>query len=236
LHGLNHCTFAACNLDYKKEQGRETLSGKDEVALCQIDRQTPRERRHEAILDAAEALFIEQGYDRTSLAEIVRHSGGSLATLYELFGNKQGLLHAIAVRWCAGTMAERAGRSADTRHSPAETLMDYVRSEHDTWRSPRAIALMRMLVSECLRDRDFAIQTYRDLHLPFIAELTELFARWAKAGEAAIDEPEATAHLFLSIVSGDTMLSRLFGVEDGIPDEDQVRWRLQPFFSHFRIR
>ncbi|WP_428680613.1 TetR/AcrR family transcriptional regulator [Sphingopyxis sp.] len=208
----------------------------DEVALCQIDRQTPRERRHEAILDAAETLFIEQGYDRTSLAEIVRRSGGSLATLYELFGNKQGLLHAIAVRWCGDTMAERAGRSADSRQSHVETLMDYVRSECDTWRSPRAIALMRMLVSECLRDRDFALQTYRDLHLPFIAEVTELFAGWAEAGEVAIDDPEATAHLFLSIVSGDTMLSRLFGVEDGIPDEDQIRWRLQSFFIHFGIR
>lgn len=35
---------------------------------------------------------MEQGYDGTSLAEIVRRSGGSLATLYDLFGNKQGLL------------------------------------------------------------------------------------------------------------------------------------------------
>lgn len=211
----------------------------NEVVLCQTDRPgeppSPRERRHEAILDAAEALFMEQGYDRTSLAEIVRRSGGSLATLYELFGNKQGLLHAIAVRWCGETMAGRADRGAGSAQSNVETLMDYVRSECDTWRSPRAIALMRMLVSECLRDRDFALQTYRDLHLPFIAELTDLFAGWAAAGEAAIDDPEAAAHLFLSIVSGDTMLSRLFGVEDGIPDEAQIRWRLEPFFTHFRI-
>ena len=31
------------------------------------------------------------------------------------------------------------------------------------------------------------------------------------------------------------MLNRLFGVEDGMLDEAQIRWRLQPFFSHFRI-
>lgn len=40
------------------------------------DRPSSRARRHEAILDAAEALFIEQGYDGTSLAEVVRRSGG----------------------------------------------------------------------------------------------------------------------------------------------------------------
>lgn len=69
-----------------------------EPELCQTDGPSPRERRQSAILDAAESLFLEQGYDRTSLAEIVKRSGGSLATLYELFGNKQGLLHAIATR------------------------------------------------------------------------------------------------------------------------------------------
>src|SRR3546814_3090605 len=71
-----------------------------ESTLCQMDRSSPRERRQSAILDAAESLFLEQGYERTSLAEIVKRSGGSLATLYELFVNKQGLLRAIATRWC----------------------------------------------------------------------------------------------------------------------------------------
>lgn len=92
-----------------------------------------------------------------------------------------------------------------------------------------------MLVSEGLRDRDFALQTYRDLHLPFIAEVSALFAEWAATGKAAIDDPEAAAHLFQSTISGDMMLSRLFGVEDAMLDEAQIRWRLQPFFSHFRI-
>jgi len=208
---------------------------KCESTICQADRPTPRERRHGAILDAAEALFIEQGYDRTSLAEIVRRSGGSLATLYELFGNKQGLLHAIATRWRDETVLSRMERGDIAAQSNVETLMNYVESEREFRRSPRAIALMKMLVSECLRDRDFALQIYRDLHMPAVRELSDLFADWAAAGEAEIDDPEAAAQLFVSTVSGDSMLSTLAGVEDGMLDEDQVRWRLRPFFAHFRI-
>lgn len=200
-----------------------------------MDRSTSRERRHGAILDAAEALFIEQGYDRTSLAEIVRRSGGSLATLYELFGNKQGLLHAIAIRWRDETMLERMERAQEEAQSNIDVLMDYVSRECEFRRSPRAIALIRMLVSECLRDRDFALQTYRDLHIPAIDELSALFADWTAAGEAEIDDPEAAAHLFMSILTGDSLLSTLSGVEDGILDEAQVRWRLQPFITHFKI-
>ena len=208
---------------------------KCETAICRTDRLSPRALRHAAILDAAETLFIEQGYDRTSLAEIVRRSGGSLATLYELFGNKQGLLHAIATRGRDQAVLGRMERGDIAAQSNVDTLMNYVESEREFRRSPRAIALMKMLVSECLRDRDFALQIYRDLHMPAVHELSELFADWASAGEADIDDPEAAAHLFVSIVAGDSMPSTLAGVEDGLLDDEQVRWRLRPFFSHFRI-
>ena len=102
---------------------------KCETAICRMDRLSPRALRHEAILDAAETLFIEQGYDRTSLAEIVRRSGGSLATLYELFGNKQGLLHAIAIRWRDEMTAERTDPATAPEKSSLDTLMIYVRNE-----------------------------------------------------------------------------------------------------------
>lgn len=195
-----------------------------------------RERRQGAILDAAEALFLEQGYERTSLAEIVKRSGGSLATLYELFGNKQGLLHAIATRWCDEAMLRSLDDDATKGLSNVETLKSYAYRQGELMESPRAVALMRMLISESLRDREFALQIYRDLHLPALAELTELFAAWAATGEAEIDDPEAAARLFFDIVVGDSMLNTLMGIEDEWLDHDQIDWRLQPFLSHFKIR
>ena len=136
-------------------------------------------RRRSAIVDAAETLFIEQGYDRTGLADIVRRSGGSLATLYDMFGNKQGLLHAIAIRWRDETAAARARREFPGSDSPNEILLGYVRSECAIWRAPRTAALIRMLVSESLRDRAFAAGVYRDIHLPFVADLRSLFSTWS---------------------------------------------------------
>src|SRR3546814_2220272 len=59
---------------------------------------TRREDRRQAILDAAESLFLEQGYERVSVNAIVQRSGGSLATVYDLFGNKHGLLYAVVDR------------------------------------------------------------------------------------------------------------------------------------------
>ena len=202
---------------------------------CPMEPLTLRERRRDAILDAAEALFLEQGYERTSLAEIVKQSGGSLATLYDLFGNKQGLLHAIASRWGDEARCQPAECMAITDMSNVELLRGYAHRQCDRMRSPRAVALMRMLISESLRDRDFALQIYRDLHIPAIEELSTLFAEWAATGQADIDDPEAAAKLLLSIVIGDSMLHTLAGLEDEWLDKDQLDWRLQPFLSHFKI-
>ena len=202
---------------------------------CPAEPPSLRERRRGAILDAAEALFLEQGYDRTSLAEIVKKSGGSLATLYDLFGNKQGLLHAIASRWGNEARCQPAECMAMADLSNVELLRGYAHRQCDRMRSPRAVALMRMLISESLRDRDFALQIYRDLHIPAIDELATMFAEWAAAGEAEIDDPEAAAKLLLNIIMGDSMLHALAGLEDEWLDNDQLDWCLLPFLSHFKI-
>lgn len=51
--------------------------------------------RREAMVAAARDLFLERGFAATSVADVVRRSGGSLATLYSWFGSKEGLFEAI---------------------------------------------------------------------------------------------------------------------------------------------
>ena len=53
------------------------------------------ELRRAAFLKAAEAVFLEYGYEASSMAEIVRRAGGSLSTLYLQFGDKEGLYRAV---------------------------------------------------------------------------------------------------------------------------------------------
>ena len=68
-------------------------SNEAEQALRHVDRGVAR--RH-AFLVAAREVFLEQGYEEASVNEVVRRAGGSLATLYAQFGNKEGLFLAVA--------------------------------------------------------------------------------------------------------------------------------------------
>ncbi|MSN95731.1 TetR/AcrR family transcriptional regulator [Campylobacter sp. FMV-PI01] len=51
--------------------------------------------RYEKILQSGLDLFLEKGYKNTSLNDIVKKSGGSFATIYKFFKNKEGLFRAI---------------------------------------------------------------------------------------------------------------------------------------------
>jgi AcrR family transcriptional regulator len=51
--------------------------------------------RRQAFLRAAREVFLEEGFVAASVNEVVRRAGGSLATLYAQFGNKDGLFLAV---------------------------------------------------------------------------------------------------------------------------------------------
>jgi AcrR family transcriptional regulator len=56
-------------------------------------RQAQAEETRSAIVRAARDLFLEQGYGRTTIADIAGAAGVSVETIYGSFGNKATLLH-----------------------------------------------------------------------------------------------------------------------------------------------
>jgi len=65
------------------------------------------------ILDAAEALVAEKGFEDTPVAEVARRAGSSVGAFYSRFRDKDGLLHALYERWL-----EQATATADAALDP----------------------------------------------------------------------------------------------------------------------
>lgn len=198
---------------------------------------TPASRRDErkrAIIAAAETLFLEQGYDDTSLAEVVKRSGGSLATLYEMFGNKKGLLRAIAEQW--RDEAQHCPFSDDdSAMPPSAALANFARRKFEIMKSPRTIALARMIITESFRDRDFAVRMYQEVHLPTINQLANLFALWTKGGLANFPDPIAAARLFNAMIFADTHFKTLVGIDEGDMERKQLEWSIHLFCETFEV-
>lgn len=73
----------------------------------------------ETILDAAEALFGEQGFAATSLRQLTARAGVNLAAVNYHFGSKEDLARAVLLRYIAPVNAERM-RRLDALPQPAD--------------------------------------------------------------------------------------------------------------------
>lgn len=195
---------------------------------------TRRADRRTAMLDAAESLFLELGYEQTTLAAVVRRSGGSLATLYEHFGNKQGLLRAMIAR-IAQVNKPPLPNSSTEGHQRSDELRAYAHSLYAHLTKPRNIALNRIVMTEALRDPDFARSIYMEIHRSAVDELARLFALWAEQGHACIDRPLAAADLFVAMIIGDTKLRVLCADTVELLTPEDLDWRLQAFINHLQI-
>lgn len=98
------------------------------------DRERDPDRSRTAILDAAEGLFAEQGYEASSLAEVGLRAGVSRGTPGYFFGSKGDLYRAVLERCFEEVRtAVRAGRerTLSGTHAPEEILAGAVSDYFD---------------------------------------------------------------------------------------------------------
>jgi AcrR family transcriptional regulator len=85
-----------------------------ELRWVRPPRQARSQETLERILDTAEALVAEKGFEDTSVAEVARRAGSSVGAFYARFRDKDGLLYALYERYL-----EQATATADAALAPA---------------------------------------------------------------------------------------------------------------------
>lgn len=105
--------------------------------------------RCETILEDALYLFLKKGYANTSLNDIVEKSGGSLATIYKYFENKEGLFKAIVLKAISKFKDDlEKNISVSSNLNLEEFLFKFSELYLTLILSPKSIALHRLILSE----------------------------------------------------------------------------------------
>ena len=87
--------------------------------------------RGELILAAAKDLFLQHGYEQTSLEMIISVAGGSRRSIYHEFGNKRGLLMAVTQQQVSiqtGTIASIKTTMSTPREALKEMCFRFTKS------------------------------------------------------------------------------------------------------------
>ena len=88
------------------------------------------ERRHE-IVTTARSLFFSNGYDQTTVAEIIGAIGIAKGTFYHYFGGKEELLEAVIELITDEILVEIEQIAADTTKSASQRLSKYFKRSMD---------------------------------------------------------------------------------------------------------
>lgn len=163
----------------------------------------------ERLLDAAEHLVAEKGFEDTPVAEVARRAGSSVGAFYARFQDKDALLHALYERYY-----EQAIATADAALEPArwegaqipEILAAVVRFLVSIYREQAG--LIRAFVVRNHSDAEF--QARRDRLSHYVSErLSALLL--ARRDEIDHAEPEKAAAFGLILVFSTLDSVMLFG-------------------------
>lgn len=194
--------------------------------------------RRQAILTAARRLFIAKGFEKTTLSDIIAEAGGSRATLYEHFGDKEGLFRAIMEEDNAMILSGLAPARADDRVvTPEAGLTAFALHLVKALLADETTGTVRILISEGDRVPDIAEAFFRIGPENAIRRLAEYLQRLSESGALRIEDPAAAAQAFLGMVTGNLLIRRLILPESApaIPDLDRyVRQAVRLFLTGAR--
>ena len=154
-----------------------------------VPRTQPADVRRDQLLDAAEAVLLEQGLRATTVAEVAQAAGVAKGTMYLYYPSKDALLAALRARYLARYTAalDAGGDSArDRLRRVVVALFDFGAANHE---------LHHLLFHEAGFSEADAFSSVRD-------QLEATLAAGVADGEFAIDDPALTASFLLHGVHG----------------------------------
>jgi AcrR family transcriptional regulator len=115
--------------------------------------------RRVQILDAAEKLFFEQGYDRTSVQDILGALQMSKGGFYHYFDAKDSVLRAVSERRAQGRFDQLNAAVYGSRRSPVEKLNMVLAMANlfEAEETPFAALMLKL----CYRDKDASMNAHR---------------------------------------------------------------------------
>jgi TetR/AcrR family transcriptional regulator of autoinduction and epiphytic fitness len=157
------------------------------------------------IVRAATALFLELGYDRSSLARIAEGAGVSKATLFKQFPTKAALFDAIVTEsWASADELEvpppgelTAGLTAIGQRYAALLTR------------PEMTDLFRIVIAELPRFPELAQAQFAQGKLPYFESVRRYLVAETEAGTAAVADADLATTQFLGMISNYLFWPRL---------------------------
>ncbi|WP_407320613.1 TetR/AcrR family transcriptional regulator [Isoptericola halotolerans] len=165
-------------------------------ALSEYHQRVAQEKRA-LIVTAATELFLDRGYDRTSLARIAERSGVSRATLFKQFRTKAALFDAIVTESWSTATEEDPPSAGDV----VDGLTTIGRRYAALLSRPQMTDLFRIVIAERPRFPELAQAQFAQGKMPYFESVRGYLLAEHEAGTVRVDDADLAATQFLGMIS-----------------------------------
>jgi TetR/AcrR family transcriptional regulator of autoinduction and epiphytic fitness len=187
----------------------------------------------DAIVEAAERLFLARGFGSVSMDQLAQAAGVARRTLYNQFTSKEEIFREMLLR-TSGQLENAFPPGVETQGDVEVVLRSIAGIIVDLHNHPEYLGFLRMVVAD---SRQF----------PWIAEefaavmdpQTERFARYlahlTAMGVLDCRNPKLAAHQFMGMLNEFSLWPLMVGRQSlGVPAKDVIEETIQMFLQHYR--
>lgn len=158
--------------------------------------------RHEELLDGALDMFLEKGFELTTMEGVAAAVGMTKRTIYARYDDKAALFLAAVARAIARTTTSDADLQALEGPDLESTLIAIAQTRIADMMTPEGLRLRRIINTESYRFPQIFTLSYEQGAKPVIDFLADLLRRHDSAGAVCVDRPDMAANVFMSMVVG----------------------------------
>jgi TetR/AcrR family transcriptional regulator, regulator of autoinduction and epiphytic fitness len=196
-----------------------------------------------AILDAAQRLFLDAGFDGVNLEQVGRAAGVSRQTVYNQFGSKEAVFQEVVKRHWDVVRVETASAFTAMETlatSPAECLRNFARALLRFVEETDQVSFTRLVIAESRQRPWIADEFYRCGKEPVLKGFAAALAVMAAKGMIACAHPELAARQFMGLVQEFVIWPRVMAIGKGLADlpanDIVVDEAIAMFLSRYGVR
>jgi TetR/AcrR family transcriptional repressor of mexJK operon len=160
------------------------------------------EARHEELLDAALDLFLEHGFELTTIEMIATRINMTKRTVYARYADKASLFRAAVQRAVERQIVPQNVLEGFDEGDLAETLASIARLRIGQVMTPDGLRLQRILNAEGYRFPEIFTANFEQSAQPVIDFVAGLLDRAIAAGQVSPTDSGLAASAFMSMVVG----------------------------------
>jgi AcrR family transcriptional regulator len=185
-------------------------------------RESQKEARRAAIIDAAMEAFFAHGFIATKLDDVAERAGIGKGTIYLYFSNKEHLFEEV-VRTNLFPIRDAAeAHVAAFTGSAAELLTSHFHNMYAALANPNVPPLVSMIFGEALRFPAIADFFYEEIIRKSHEMLRGIISRGVNSGEFRPDAEQVYIHLLVSPILMSVTWNQTFMEKEPIQMDDYI--------------